>query len=70
MGSEHWRREDPQFYNFMALSRGRLEEPGCVGDLKGALLSRDALSDACTFLVEVPPGFKGREDAGRHGTNI
>jgi hypothetical protein len=62
MSSTHWRREEPQFYNFIALSRERLDGPRVVGGLTGALLSRDAQSDAQTYLIELPPGWRHAED--------
>jgi hypothetical protein len=63
MTSEHWRRENPQFYNYMGLGRSRLDGPPCVEDTKGALLSKDSQSDAHTYLVEISPGWRSRQDA-------
>ena len=61
--SEHWRREDPTFYNFLALGRGALDGPGPVAGLTGALMSRDPKGDAQTYVAEIPAGWKQRFDA-------
>ncbi len=62
MGSEHWRRDTPQFYNYAGLQRSRLDGPACIEGLTGALLSRDAQSDAHTYLIEVPAGWRCETD--------
>lgn len=41
MSKEHWRRENPQFYNFMGLPRNTLDGPAGIEGLNGSLLSRD-----------------------------
>jgi hypothetical protein len=61
--SEHWRRDAPGFYNFLALARGRVEAPAPIGGLTGALMSADPAHGAQTFLCEIPPGWQARYDA-------
>ena len=63
MSDSHWRRDEPQFYNFLALERARLDAPGVAGGLTGALMSRDTRSEAHTFVVELPPGWRAQTDA-------
>lgn len=60
---QHWRRDEPAFYNFLGLERTALDEPDCLGGLQGALLSRDPASGSATFVIELPPGWRGRTDA-------
>ena len=62
MGSEHWRRDEPQFYNYAGLPRTAIDGPACIEGLIGALLSRDSQSDAQTYLVEIPPGWRHQVD--------
>lgn len=62
MSKEHWRRDQPQFYNFMGLPRRRLNGPASIEGLTGALLSHDTASEAKTFLVEIPAGWRKRID--------
>lgn len=61
--TEHWRRDNPTFYNFLGLDRAPLEAPGPLDGLKGALMSRDLISEAQTYVTEVPAGWKQRYDA-------
>ena len=63
MGVENWRRDEPTFYNFLALERSPLSAPDPVGGLNGALMSRDTKSDSHTFVVELPPGYAFQTDA-------
>jgi len=63
MAVEHWRRDEPTFYNFLALERASLNAPDPVGGLNGALMSKDTKSDSHTFVVEVPPGWSLQTDA-------
>jgi hypothetical protein len=60
---EHWRRDEPTFYNFLALERRPVDAPEFLNGLKGALMSRDGKSGSQTYIMEIPPGFKGRTDA-------
>lgn len=60
---DHTRRDEPGFYNFLALGRGRLDDPTPVAGLNGALMSADPRSHARTSVVEIPPGWRGRYDA-------
>ncbi len=62
MAKQHWRRDEPTFYNFMALDRGKADGP-VIGGLRGALMSQDPASRATTHVVEIPPGWKTRYDA-------
>jgi hypothetical protein len=57
------RRDVPGFYNLLALGRSRLDAPDLIGGLQGALMSADERSGSQTFVVEVPPGWRGRTDA-------
>ena len=59
---EHWRRDEPTFYNFLQLSRVPIEGPECLGGLRGALMSRDPRSGTHTWIVEIPPGWRGSTD--------
>jgi hypothetical protein len=56
------RRDEPGFYNFLALGRARLDAPDLIGGLAGALMSEDQRSGAATYVVELPPGWRGRTD--------
>lgn len=58
--TEHWRRDEPTFYNLLGLGRARLDAPDILGGLSGALMSRDLKSDAMTFVVEIPPGWSAQ----------
>lgn len=60
---EHWRRDAPGFYNFLSLERSRLDAPDVLGGVSGALMSADPRTRAQTFLIELPPGWRGRTDA-------
>lgn len=59
----HTRRDEPTFYNFLALPRAPLAAPAPLDGLTGALMSRDPRSESHTFVVELPPGYRGRTDA-------
>lgn len=61
--SEHWRRDEPTFYNFLALDDDSGDRPDLFGGLSGALMSRDRHSDAETHVVKIPAGWRGRTDA-------
>jgi hypothetical protein len=61
--SEHWRRDAPGFYNLLALERKALDAPDILGGLTGALMSADPRTGSQTFVLHLPPGFKGRADA-------
>lgn len=56
-------REDPGFYNLLALVRQRLDAPGPVAGLSGSAMSADARSGAVTWIVEIPPGWHAETDA-------
>lgn len=60
---EHWRRDEPTFYNFLALDRRPVEGPEFIAGLSGALMSRDPKSGSHTWVVEIPPGWRARTDA-------
>ena len=56
---EHWRRDEPQFFNFLALDREPMSDaPDVVGGLPGALLSKDIRTEDSTLLVELPAGWR------------
>jgi hypothetical protein len=61
--SEHWRRDKPAFYNFLALQRGPVEGAPPVEGLTGALMSKDLHTGAHTFVLELPAGWKQQTDA-------
>jgi hypothetical protein len=60
---EHWRRDEPTFYNFLSLERRPVDGPEFVAGLNGALMSRDPKSGSHTWVVEIPPGWHARTDA-------
>jgi hypothetical protein len=72
MGStnSHWRRDEPTFYNFLALERRPLDAPEFLSGLRGALMSRDSHSGSATYVCEIPPGFRGRTDAATASLEI
>lgn len=57
MSNEHWRRDKPQFYNFMGMDRRPVDGPEAVAGLGGVLMSRDENSEARSLLVEMPAGW-------------
>lgn len=61
--SEHWRRDAPGFYNFLALDRAKIDAPELLDGLHGALMSRDPRSRSMTYVVELHPNWRGRTDA-------
>lgn len=62
--TEHWRRDQPAFYNFLALDRAaKSDAPDLLGGLVCALMSRDLRSRAETYVVEIPPGWRARTDS-------
>lgn len=63
MAMDQTRRDIPGFYNFLALDRRPLAAPDLIDGLNGALMSVDHRSDAKTFVVELPAGWRGRTDA-------
>ncbi len=63
MSPQHWRRDEPRFYDFLALERAPLSEPRPVHGLRGALMSMDDRSGARTLVVELPAGWRQAEDA-------
>ena len=63
MTVDHWRRDEPTFYNFLALDKKSLSAPDPIGGLQGALMSKDTQSDSQTYTVNIPPGWKSQTDA-------
>lgn len=63
MPNAHWRRDEPTFYNSLALERARLDAPGPLGGCTGALMSKDKVSGALTYVIEFPAGWQSRFDA-------
>ncbi|MDG2243299.1 MAG: hypothetical protein P8L66_07360, partial [Rhodospirillaceae bacterium] len=63
MAVENWRRDEPTFYNFLALERKSLSAPDPLGGIAGGLMSWDKKSESQTYIVEVPPGWKTRTDS-------
>ena len=61
--SAHHRRDEPAFYNFLALQRRALDAPDLIAGMRGALMSMDAKSGSRTYVCELPPGFRNRTDA-------
>ena len=61
--TQHWQRDEPTFYNFLALERNPLDAPDILAGLSGALMSTDPKSDAFTYVLNLPAGFPGRTDA-------
>ena len=66
-GAEHWRRDAPTFYNFLALDRSTADRPDVLGGIPGALMSRDLVSRAETHVLDIAPGWKGRTDSFEAG---
>lgn len=65
---EHWRRDLPNFYNFLAFDRAPLKDaPDVVGGLTGALMSKDLNTGAHTFVIELPAKFRKKFD-GKGGS--
>ena len=62
MNNEHWRRENPQFYTYMDLARKPVDGPPALAGLNGALMSRDDLSEAESYLVEIPQAWSQQID--------
>ena len=60
---EHWRRDEPTFYNFLALDRRPQDAPDALEGLNGALMSRDPRHGAHTWVMELPKGWSSRTDA-------
>jgi hypothetical protein len=63
MATEHWRRDAPGFYNFLALERAPLNVPDMLGGTVGAFMSHDPRHGASTYAVDLPPGWRGRTDS-------
>lgn len=62
--SEHWRRDQPQFFNFLALERTpQPGAPDAFGGLPASIVSADANSGSTTYLVELPVGWRHQADA-------
>ena len=60
---EHWRRDMPQFFNFLALERTPLRAaPDALGGHAGAVVSGDLASGSVTYLVELPVGWVHQAD--------
>lgn len=60
---EHWRRDMPQFFNFLALERTPLRTaPDALGGHAGAVVSGDLASGSVTYLVELPVGWVHQAD--------
>lgn len=70
MSKEHWRRENPQFFTYMDLTRKPVDGPPIVEGLSAALMSRDSNSDAESLLVEIPKGWKKHTDGGEGSIEI
>ena len=62
MSNEHWRRENPQFYTYMDLARKPVDGPEAIAGLNGVLMSRDAQSEAESYLVELPKAWRKQVD--------
>lgn len=69
---EHWRRDIPNFYNFLALDRAAFtgDVPDSVGGLSGALMSKDSHSGSHTFVAEFPAKYKKQFDGKLGGLEI
>lgn len=61
---EHWRRDIPNFYNFLQFERAPLlkDVPDVLGGLTGALMSRDTHSGAHTLVMEFPAKYRKKFD--------
>ena len=68
--TEHWRRDEPTFYNFLALDCVTADRPDLLGGTEGALMSRDKASLAETHFLVLAPGWKGRTDAREASVEI
>jgi hypothetical protein len=60
---DHWRRDEPQFFDVFSLPHEPIGEPALLHRVEGCLLSRDAASGSATFLVHIAPGWARAEDA-------
>ena len=60
---EHWRRNEPTFYNFLTLDRSKNKGPEVLSNTQTATMSRDTKSDSETFVCEIPAGWKNQTDA-------
>lgn len=56
-------REDPGFYNLLALDRRTLDGPDILAGLRAAAMSGDARSGAVTWVAELPPGWRAATDS-------
>jgi len=56
------RRDQPAFFNYLALDRAPLKDPRTLHGIEGALVSIDHRSRAQTFLVELPAGWNVSHD--------
>ncbi|MCG8506711.1 MAG: hypothetical protein MI755_19045 [Sphingomonadales bacterium] len=63
MPAHSWRRDEPGFYNFLALERSAQAAPDLLDGLASALMSRDHRSESATYIAEIPPGWTARTDA-------
>ena len=61
--SDHWHRDEPTFYNFFNLDATALDAPAPIDGLDGVLMSEDRQSEARTYYVTLPRGFKANVDA-------
>jgi hypothetical protein len=63
MKRSYWRRDEPQFHSFVALAADTRSEIPLITGVEGSLVSRDERSDATTFFVEFPSGWRHTEKA-------
>jgi hypothetical protein len=61
------KRDEPQFFNALALERTPIDGPGPFDGIPGASVSWDALGDARTLILSLNPGWRAELD-GRGGT--
>jgi len=62
MARSYRRRDEPHFYSYLRQSRETLNDLAVLQGLEGALLTRDHLDDASTYVAEFPAGWEQTEE--------
>lgn len=58
----HWRRDEPQFFNIYELDSERLRDPGLLYGVEGSILSRDSRTGSATYIAQLHSGWQWTED--------
>ncbi|MGI9658030.1 MAG: cupin domain-containing protein [Gaiellaceae bacterium] len=68
--SDHWRRDQPQFYNIFDLAWGKADGPPALHGVEARVVTRNPETGEGTYMVNLPAGWKHTESADEGGLEI